>query len=121
MSSFQLNRYQSEVCGADGSKCKSQIFVILQLNIKKSLESECIEELNILLKDTRAYEGCNALYFVQNLDDPTNLEFCSKWDSKEHYEKYLQWRVESGVLEDFSNKYVVEEPVWRYFDLVSEF
>ena len=58
---------------------------------------------------------------VQNLDDPTNLEFCSKWDSKEHYEKYLQWRVESGVLEDFSNKYVLEEPVWRYFDLVSEF
>ena len=121
MSSFQLNRHQSEDGGADGSKCKSQIFVILQLNIKKSLESECIEELNILLKDTRAYEGCNALYFVQNQDDSSNLEFIEKWNSKEHYEKYLQWRIESGVMEDFASKYLDEEPVWRYFDLVSEF
>ena len=121
MSSFQLNWHHSETCGANGSDCKSKVFVNLQLKIKKGLESECIEELNILLKDTRAYEGCKALYFVQNQDDLSNLEFIEKWDSKEHYEKYLQWRVESGVLEDFSTKYVVEEPVWRYFDLVSEF
>ena len=121
MSSFQLNRHHSENCGADGFEYKSQIFVILQLKIKKGLESECIEELNILLKDTRAYEGCKALYFVQNQNDLSNLEFIEKWDSKEHYEKYLQWRVESGVMGAFSSKYLDEEPVWRYFDLVSEF
>ena len=58
---------------------------------------------------------------VQNQDDLSNLEFIEKWDSKEHYEKYLQWRVESGVMGAFSSKYLDEEPVWRYFDLVSEF
>ena len=97
------------------------IFVNLQLKINNGLESDFIKELNILLKETRSYEGCHSVYFIQNQDDPSNLEFFSKWDTKQHYEKYLQWRVESGVLEDFSNKYVVEEPVWRYFDLVSEF
>ena len=121
MRSFQINRHHSEDCGVDGSECKSQIFVILQLKIKTGLESECIKELNNLLSDTRAFEGCKALYFVQNQDDLSNLEFIEKWDSKEHYEKYLQWRVESGVMGAFSSKYLDEEPVWRYFNLVSEF
>ena len=75
------------------------VFVNLQLRIKKGLESEFIEELNVLLKETRAYEGCHAVYFVQNQDDPSNLEFCSKWDSRQHYENYLQWRIDSGILE----------------------
>ena len=97
------------------------VFVNLQLKIKKGLESEFIDELNVLLKETRSYEGCHAVYFIQNQDDPSNLEFCSKWDSKQHYEKYLQWRIESGVLEETANKLGDGEPVWRYFNLVSEF
>ena len=97
------------------------VFVNLQLKIKKGLESEFIDELNVLLKETRSYEGCHAVYFIQNQDDPSNLEFCSKWDSRQHYEKYLQWRIESGVLEETAKKYADGEPVWRYFDLVSEF
>ncbi len=97
------------------------VLVNLQLRIKKGLEAGFIEELNVLLKETRAYEGCHGVYFIQNLDDPTNLEFFSKWDSREHYEKYLQWRVDSGVLEDVSERYGDGDPVWRYFDLVSEF
>jgi len=97
------------------------VFVNLQLRIKKGLESEFIEELNVLLKETRAYEGCHAVYFIQNQDDLSNLEFCSKWDSRQHYENYLQWRIDSGILEDVSNRYGDGDPVWRYFDLVSEF
>ena len=97
------------------------IFVILQLKVKNGLESKFIEELNIILKETRSYEGCHAVYFIQNQDDPSNLEFFSKWDSKQHYDNYLQWRIDSGVMEEVANKYLDGEPLWRYFDLVSEF
>jgi|TARA_S200000501_G_C20352840_1_gene538378 quinol monooxygenase YgiN len=97
------------------------IFVNLQLKVKNGLESEFIEELNIILKETRSYEGCHAVYFIQNQDDPSNLEFFSKWDSKQHYDNYLQWRIDSGVMEEVANKYLDGEPLWRYFDLVSEF
>ena len=97
------------------------IFVNLQLKVKNGLEAEFIEELNIILKETRSYEGCHAVYFVQNQDDPSNLEFFSKWDSKQHYDNYLQWRIDSGVMEEVANKYLDGEPLWRYFDLVSEF
>ncbi|MDA7616645.1 antibiotic biosynthesis monooxygenase [bacterium] len=97
------------------------IFVNLQLKVKNGLESKFIEELNIILKETRSYEGCHAVYFIQNQDDPSNLEFFSKWDSKQHYDNYLQWRIDSGVMEEVANKYLDGEPLWRYFDLVSEF
>jgi len=97
------------------------IFVNLQLKVKNGLESEFIEELNIILKETRSYEGCHAVYFIQNQDDPSNLEFFSKWESKQHYDNYLQWRIDSGVMEEVANKYLDGEPLWRYFDLVSEF
>ena len=96
-------------------------FVNLQLKVKNGLESEFIEELNIILKETRSYEGCHAVYFIQNQDDPSNLEFFSKWESKQHYDNYLQWRIDSGVMEEVANKYLDGEPLWRYFDLVSEF
>ena len=97
------------------------IFVNLQLKVKNGLESKFIEELNIILKETRSYEGCHAVYFIQNQDDPSNLEFFSKWESKQHYDNYLQWRIDSGVMEEVANKYLDGEPLWRYFDLVSEF
>ena len=97
------------------------IFVNLQLQINNGLESDFIKELNILLKEPRSYEGCHSVYFIQNQDDPSNLEFCSKWDTKQHYEKYLQWRIDSGVMGEVANKYLDGKPIWRYFDLVSEF
>ena len=97
------------------------IFVNLQLKINNGLESDFIKELNILLKETRSYEGCHSVYFIQNQDDPSNLEFCSKWDTKRHYEKYLQWRIDSGVMGEVAKKYLNGKPIWRYFDLVSEF
>tara|TARA_B100000959_G_scaffold237535_1_gene256912 strand:- start:582 stop:911 length:330 start_codon:yes stop_codon:yes gene_type:complete len=95
-------------------------FVNLQLKIKQGLESECVTEVNKILPDTRSFDGCHALYFVQNQEDLSNLEFFSKWDSKEHYDKYVQWRVDSGVMEEL-DKYFDGEPVWRFFDLKSEF
>ena len=44
------------------------VLVNLQLNVKKGLEDDFIAELNVLLTETRAYEGCHAVYFIQNLD-----------------------------------------------------
>ena len=58
------------------------VFVNLQLKIKEGSQDSFIQELNKLLPETRSFEGCHAVYFGQNQDDPTTLEFFSKWDSK---------------------------------------
>ena len=97
------------------------VSVLLEGVLKEGLVDEFVEICKGAYPVTRAYDGCKGINLTLNVDDARNFVMTETWDSKEHYEKYLQWRVESGVLEDFSNKYVVEEPVWRYFDLVSEF
>ena len=122
MQKIRLNRHHSENCGTDGSDCKEEAIIVnLQLKIKSGLEDEFITEANKILPDTISYNGCQILYFGQNQKNQSNLDFFSKWDSKEHYDKYIQWRVESGVMEEMANKYFDEEPVWRFFDLKSEF
>ena len=41
----------------------------------------------------------------------------SSWDSVEHYEKYLAWRTETGVLAELS-ALLEGDPNIRYFEAV---
>ena len=43
-----------------------------------------------------------------------NGDFFSLWESKEKYDTYLQWRMDSGVMEE-SAEFLDGEPVWRFF------
>ena len=96
------------------------VFVNLQLKIKEGSQDSFIQELNKLLPETRSFEGCHAVYFGQNQDDPTTLEFFSKWIPKSIMQNTFFGGQESGVIGDvLSNG--DGEPVWRYFDLLSEF
>ena len=97
------------------------VFVNLQLKIKQGLESDFVEELKKHLPDTRAFDGCHALYFGESQEGSGNFEFFSKWTSKEHYDKYIEWRTESGLMGEIANKYFEGEPVWRFFNIVSDY
>ena len=63
---------------------------------------ECIEKLKStlvqILPDTRGYEGCIDVKVVNNQDDPLNLILIETWKSRQHYEKYLGWRVDTGAI-----------------------
>jgi quinol monooxygenase YgiN len=50
------------------------------------------------LVETRAFDGCNAIdvYFEEKTSTFTLVE---DWQSLEHYEKYLQWRIDGGIAE----------------------
>ena len=97
------------------------VSVLLEGVLKEGLVDEFVEICKGAYPVTRAYDGCKGINLTLNVDDSRNFVMTETWDSKEHYEKYLQWRVESGVMGAFSSKFLDEEPVWRYFDLVSEF
>ena len=38
------------------------------------------------------------------------------WESKDHYDTYLQWRMGSGTMEE-SEAFLDGEPVWRFFNV----
>ena len=50
------------------------------------------------LVETRAFDGCNAIdvYFEEKTSTFTLVE---DWQTLEHYEKYLQWRIDGGIAE----------------------
>ena len=52
------------------------------------------------LVDTRAFDGCNSIdvYFEEKTSTFTLVE---DWKSLEHYETYLQWRIDGGGISAF--------------------
>lgn len=52
-----------------------------------------------VLPDTRAFDGCQSVTTHRDLDDPTKVFLIEVWDSREHQQKYLGWRVETGLMD----------------------
>jgi quinol monooxygenase YgiN len=59
----------------------------------------------------------NTQRYIHNLDDSTNLVFYELWDSREHYQKYLNWRTERGDFENLSSKLASPASI-RYYDRI---
>ena len=83
-------------------------------------KSECVDQVVQLLKanlpETRAYDGCQYITCFLNEDGKTFV-FVEHWDSKAHYEKYLAWRAETGLLAELVSLFETE-PSIRYFETV---
>lgn len=52
-----------------------------------------------VLPDTRSYEGCEGLTVHRHEDDDANIVLLERWESRAHYDKYLAWRGETGMLD----------------------
>jgi quinol monooxygenase YgiN len=89
------------------------VIVNLQITLDPTKKEEAIAFIDRNLPDTRASEGCQWLYRTENPEDSNKLEFFSMWDSREHQERYLQWRQETGFMSEFE-PYLAEAPVFRY-------
>jgi quinol monooxygenase YgiN len=77
------------------------------------------EELKTALKgalpDTRAYDGCIKVVGTVNLDDPAAIHLIEHWESRPQYEKYLQWRVDTGLL-DAIGPLLTAPPTIKYLE-----
>ena len=51
-----------------------------------------------ILADTRAYDGCEGLTVQRNLDEAAKIMLIEHWETRAHYDRYLKWREETGVL-----------------------
>jgi len=67
---------------------------------------------------TRSYDGCIGINLTINFEDSNNFVMTETWDSKEHYEKYLQFRIEDGTVAELTDL-CVEAPSIRIFDITS--
>ena len=58
-----------------------------------------LELLLPALADTRAFEGCESIETYVDQDNPDHIFLWEKWATRENYEAYLAWRMETGMME----------------------
>jgi quinol monooxygenase YgiN len=91
------------------------VIVLVEMQVKP----EAVNELKALLKqtlpDTRAYAGCQGIDIYGNVDDTGNLVFYERWETRDHYQRYVAWRMESGSLDKLTSK-LTGPPKIRYYD-----
>ena len=89
--------------------------VLLEIQVKP----ECVDEVKAFFKevlpDTRAYEGCQGVDVYGNLDESANIVLYERWDSRDHYQRYLKWRTDTGVFDKMGAK-LAGPPSIRYYD-----
>jgi len=93
------------------------VFVIVDIQVKPENVSDVKELLAETLPDTRAHEGCQGVEVYSNSDNPSNMIFVGRWDSREQQEKYLAWRQETGTMGKFGAM-LAGPPNIRYFESV---
>ncbi|MGE0484972.1 MAG: putative quinol monooxygenase [Gammaproteobacteria bacterium] len=91
--------------------------VLLEMRFKKEAVAGMAEGFKGLLPDTRSFEGCIDVYATQNQDDPQVWVAVENWTSRQAYEKYFQWRVDRGDIDNLASM-LEGEPSIRYFDRI---
>lgn len=88
--------------------------VLLEARIKDGCHDELKAKFIELLPDTRSREGCIMLHLTKDLDDPSKLVIVELWESRGHYERYLQWRTDRGDMSALGK--LMEDPSWRFLE-----
>lgn len=89
--------------------------VLLEFSVKDDAIEALRTWLRRILPDTRGFDGCVSIAVTQNQDEPTAITVVEQWVSRQHYEKYLQWRTDNGDLEELVGM-MAGEPKFRFFD-----
>ena len=73
------------------------VTVIAEFHAAPGKLDELTTTLKAVLPETRAYDGCISL--DSWLDEQrSTIVLTEQWDSFDHYDRYLAWRAETGVL-----------------------
>ncbi|MDH3602532.1 MAG: antibiotic biosynthesis monooxygenase [Candidatus Tectomicrobia bacterium] len=93
------------------------VVVLLEVQVKPEDVDNMKAYFKEILPDTRAYDGCQGIDVYGNLDESTNLVLYERWDSRQHYDNYLAWRAETGVVDRLGSM-LSGPPSIRYYERV---
>lgn len=75
------------------------VMVLVQATIHPNFSHEMKSYLAGVLPDTRAFDGCHFIDVYFDNDKPNYMVLLEEWDSREHYQKYHEWRTQTGVID----------------------
>ena len=91
------------------------VTVTLTFTVKPERAEEFISLLKSLLPDTRDYDGCLRVDVYQDQGNAGSILLVEDWTSKQHQEKYQEWRDETGIAE-VVGPFLAGDPSFRYLD-----
>lgn len=71
----------------------------VEFTCKEGKGAEFLAALLPALAETRAYEGCESVETYTDADNPDLIVLWEKWAKRENQEAYLNWRVETGMID----------------------
>ena len=72
--------------------------VVLNFKAAEGKFSSLLDLFNAVLADTRAYDGCIKVDVYED-ECASTVTLVEEWESLEHQQKYLAWRIETGIQE----------------------
>ena len=93
------------------------VSVLLEGFLKEGERDGFTALLTEKFKVTRTFDGFQTIDLTYNVEDPSNWVITELWDTKEEYQKYLQFRQKDGTLDDVASV-CRDAPSVRIFDIV---
>lgn len=90
--------------------------VIAEFNCADGNSYKLIKMCQNLFPVTREFDGCKHIDISASQDAPNRLVMTEDWASKEHHQKYLEFRTNDGTLEKIG-ALLESPPVITYFNL----
>ena len=70
------------------NKNTTQVVCVAEFFAKEGQTKELIEALHVLIKPTRAEEGCLRYELNQRADDPSGITFIEKWKDRKVFDEH---------------------------------
>tara|TARA_Y100001970_G_scaffold288855_1_gene417437 strand:- start:107310 stop:107603 length:294 start_codon:yes stop_codon:yes gene_type:complete len=74
------------------------VLVTLEMPVKPDMLEEYLGILKGALVETREYEGCMSVKTYVDRETSAVL-LVEEWETAEHQQSYMAWRVETGLIE----------------------
>ncbi|MEN8375683.1 MAG: antibiotic biosynthesis monooxygenase family protein [Gemmatimonadota bacterium] len=90
--------------------------VLLEVQAKEGTGDQLVAALRELLPDTRARDGSIEILAHQGQDDRDNIVLVDRWETRDAFDSYMEWRQETGVLDQLLAA-CVGPPSIRFYDI----
>ena len=73
------------------------VTVVVELTLAPKDASNTVTQLAHTLSDTRDFDGCLGIQLLVDQGDESHVLLLEQWESREHQERYMEWRASSGA------------------------
>jgi quinol monooxygenase YgiN len=93
------------------------VTVLVEWQVKPDEISTAKTLLLETFASTLNFEGCKRYEVYENQNSPGNIILLTEWNSQDRYDRYLEWRKKTGVLDRFAQTFA-NPPIIRYFESI---